>query len=58
MKAETEITLTCLPGSLSRRVNSIAPSGIRKFFDLLASMDDVISLGMISRMNTGQGFKE
>ena len=46
MKAETEITHTCLPGSLSRRVNSIAPSGIRKFFDLLASMDDVISLGI------------
>ncbi|MCL2706783.1 MAG: aminotransferase class I/II-fold pyridoxal phosphate-dependent enzyme [Dehalococcoidia bacterium] len=32
--------------ALSQRVNSIAPSGIRKFFDLLASMDDVISLGV------------
>ncbi|MBI2865250.1 MAG: aminotransferase class I/II-fold pyridoxal phosphate-dependent enzyme [Chloroflexi bacterium] len=31
---------------VSRRVRSIAPSGIRKFFDLLASMDDVISLGV------------
>jgi len=31
---------------LSQRVNSIAPSGIRKFFDLLASMEGVISLGI------------
>ena len=30
----------------SQRVNSIAPSGIRKFFDLLATMDNVISLGV------------
>ncbi|MCL2281204.1 MAG: aminotransferase class I/II-fold pyridoxal phosphate-dependent enzyme [Dehalococcoidia bacterium] len=30
----------------SQRVNNIAPSGIRKFFDLLASMNDVISLGV------------
>ncbi len=31
---------------LSRRVRSVSPSGIRKFFDLLASMDGVISLGI------------
>jgi len=31
---------------LSQRVKSIAPSGIRKFFDLLASMEGVISLGI------------
>lgn len=31
---------------VSQRANSIAPSGIRKFFDLLASIDDVISLGV------------
>lgn len=31
---------------LSQRVAQIPPSGIRKFFDLLASMDDVISLGV------------
>ncbi len=31
---------------LSQRVSDIAPSGIRKFFDLLASMDGVISLGI------------
>jgi len=30
----------------SQRVNQIAPSGIRKFFDLLASMEGVISLGV------------
>jgi len=30
----------------SRRVNQIAPSGIRRFFDLLASMEGVISLGV------------
>ncbi len=31
---------------ISDRVKSIPPSGIRKFFDLLAEMDDVISLGV------------
>ena len=31
---------------LSERVRNIAPSGIRKFFDLIATMDDVISLGV------------
>ncbi len=31
---------------LSRRVQDIKPSGIRKFFDLAAQMDDVISLGV------------
>jgi aminotransferase len=31
---------------LASRVGNIAPSGIRKFFDLLASMDGVISLGI------------
>jgi aminotransferase len=30
----------------SQRVNQIAPSGIRKFFDLIASMEGVISLGV------------
>ena len=34
------------PNRLSRRVQSIPPSGIRKFFDLLASIDGVISLGV------------
>ena len=31
---------------LSSPVQSIAPSGIRKFFDIAAQMDDVISLGV------------
>ena len=31
---------------ISRRVKSLSPSGIRKFFDLLTTMDDVISLGV------------
>ncbi|MCL1790062.1 MAG: aminotransferase class I/II-fold pyridoxal phosphate-dependent enzyme [Peptococcaceae bacterium] len=31
---------------LSQTVQTIPPSGIRKFFDLVSSMDDVISLGV------------
>ena len=31
---------------VSQRANQISPSGIRKFFDLLASMEGVISLGV------------
>jgi aminotransferase len=31
---------------ISRRANSIAPSGIRKFFDLLSSIEGIISLGV------------
>ncbi len=31
---------------VSERVNNILPSGIRKFFDLLSSMENVISLGV------------
>ena len=31
---------------ISRQVNRLSPSGIRKFFDLLASMEEVISLGV------------
>ena len=31
---------------LSNRVNSLKPSGIRKFFDISATMDNVISLGI------------
>jgi len=30
--------------SLSTRVEQLAPSGIRRFFDLAGSMEDVISL--------------
>lgn len=31
---------------LSRRVRSVPPSGIRRFFEIAATMDDVISLGI------------
>lgn len=31
---------------LARRVATLKPSGIRKFFDIVATMDDVISLGI------------
>ena len=31
---------------ISDRVRNLSPSGIRKFFDLIASMDGVISLGV------------
>ena len=32
--------------ALAKRVRSVPPSGIRRFFDILATMDDVISLGV------------
>jgi aminotransferase len=32
--------------ALAERVRQVPPSGIRKFFDILATMDDVISLGV------------
>jgi aminotransferase len=31
---------------LADRVNAVPPSGIRRFFDIAAEMDDVISLGV------------
>ena len=31
---------------ISQRVKALSPSGIRKFFELLYTMDDVISLGV------------
>src|SRR5437868_7742405 len=31
---------------LAQRVLDLPPSGIRRFFDLIATMDDVISLGV------------
>jgi aminotransferase len=40
------MTQTSKKSPISDRANSIAPSGIRKFFDLLASMEGVISLGV------------
>jgi aminotransferase len=35
-----------LERALSERVRSVPPSGIRRFFDILATMTDVISLGV------------
>src|SRR3954453_14313488 len=32
--------------ALAARVRNVPPSGIRRFFDILATMDDVISLGV------------
>jgi aminotransferase len=32
--------------ALAERVRTVPPSGIRRFFDILATMDDVISLGV------------
>ena len=34
------------PKTISERANRLSPSGIRKFFDLLANMEGVISLGV------------
>jgi aminotransferase len=34
------------PNLISQKVATLPPSGIRKFFDLLASMEDIISLGI------------
>ncbi|MES4792841.1 MAG: aromatic amino acid aminotransferase, partial [Chloroflexota bacterium] len=31
---------------VSRRVQAVPPSGIRRFFDLLSTIEDVISLGV------------
>ncbi len=35
-----------LQGRLSRRVQQVPPSGIRRFFDIAATLEDVISLGI------------
>jgi aminotransferase len=43
----TEIARAPLAGRvLSERVMAVPPSGIRRFFDIAATMDDVISLGV------------
>lgn len=35
-----------MPNTISQRVRAIPPSGIRRFFDIAATMKDVISLGI------------
>ena len=42
----TEVRAPLAERVLAERVRSVPPSGIRKFFDILASMKDVISLGI------------
>lgn len=44
--AETEPEPGTVPLSPSDRVSQVAPSGIRRFFELAEEMDDVISLGV------------
>jgi len=34
------------PDRFSKKMMEIAPSGIRKFFDLVIGRDDIISLGV------------
>ncbi len=46
MSADKTITKTRHRKVISDRANKLSPSGIRKFFDLLAGMDGVISLGV------------
>ena len=43
MTTETPATIA---SRLSQRVQAVPPSGIRKFFDVIATMPDVISLGV------------
>ncbi|MDQ3249160.1 MAG: aminotransferase class I/II-fold pyridoxal phosphate-dependent enzyme [Chloroflexota bacterium] len=42
----TAHTLRAHPSRLSQRVVAVPPSGIRRYFDIAATMDDVISLGI------------
>ena len=46
MSTKSESQYKTYQNRTSRRVNQIPPSGIRKFFDLLASVEGVISLGV------------
>jgi aminotransferase len=45
-KAENEQGETMTQSYLAHRVATLKPSGIRKFFDIVATMKDVISLGI------------
>src|SRR4030042_5778841 len=38
--------MTVVRDPVAQRVHQVPPSGIRKFFDLIATMKDVISLGV------------
>ena len=41
-----EITMINLENRLSQRVQSVPPSGIRRFFEIAATMEEVITLGI------------
>jgi aminotransferase len=43
---ETELRPPLAERALAQRVQGVPPSGIRRFFDIAATMDDVISLGV------------
>jgi aminotransferase len=44
--ASTDARVPLAERALAQRVHAVPPSGIRRFFDILATMDDVISLGV------------
>src|SRR5215213_1074725 len=46
MPADTSSRAPLAERALAERVRAVPPSGIRRFFDILATMDDVISLGV------------
>src|SRR5215207_11023109 len=46
MTSDTSTRLPLAERALAQRVLAVPPSGIRRFFDILATMDDVISLGV------------
>src|SRR5215213_3785288 len=46
MPADTSSRAPLAERALAERVRIVPPSGIRRFFDILATMDDVISLGV------------
>src|SRR5829696_2477519 len=46
MTSDTSTRLPLTERALAQRVLAVPPSGIRRFFDILATMDDVISLGV------------
>lgn len=48
LRAEGKEAITMLdyPSIMSKRAVALEPSGIRRFFDIMADMKDVISLGV------------
>jgi aminotransferase len=46
IRKKEPLTMNHVSKFISHRVNRVPPSGIRRFFDIAATMDDVISLGI------------